>query len=359
MGAVDKRPNGRWRARWREYPNGPQRSRTFDRKLDAERWLVKVQHDQLTGAYVTPELGRTTFRDVADVYLERGVWKPRSRKAAVEKLRYSLDRFGSRAVSSIRRGEVQSFVTGLTLAPATVKVVHQHLAAVLEVAVDDGLIVANPARKVKLPRPEAGQVVPMTRAEVDALTEAAASWFRAAIMLGAGLGLRQSEAAGLTVDRVDFLRRSVRVDRQWQQASGGQRGRFATPKTDSSARTIPAAPEVLDVLAAHIATYGPGGSDGFLVHRHGAPVDAARWGYYVRRARQAAGLDDRLSFHDLRHFFASALIASGCSVKAVQNALGHKSAKLTLDVYSHLWPGDEDRIRQAVTAVFSPAASSG
>jgi integrase len=53
-------------------------------------------------------------------------------------------------------------------------------------------------------------------------------------------------------------------------------------------------------------------------------------------------------FHDLRHGYASMLIAGGCSVKAVQKALGHASSATTLNLYVHLWPGDEDRIRHAV-----------
>ena len=56
------------------------------------------------------------------------------------------------------------------------------------------------------------------------------------------------------------------------------------------------------------------------------------------------------------HAFASALISAGCSVKAVQRALGHASASTTLDTYGHLWPGDEDRIRQAVDAAHAQRA---
>jgi integrase len=52
-----------------------------------------------------------------------------------------------------------------------------------------------------------------------------------------------------------------------------------------------------------------------------------------------------IRFHDLRHAFASMLIPAGCSVKAVSAALGHSAAATTLNLYSHLWRGDEDRIR--------------
>ncbi len=62
-----------------------------------------------------------------------------------------------------------------------------------------------------------------------------------------------------------------------------------------------------------------------------------------------------MTFHDLRHHYASALIAAGCSIKAVQEALGHANASETLDTYSHLWPTDEDRIKDAIAAVHDPS----
>lgn len=51
--------------------------------------------------------------------------------------------------------------------------------------------------------------------------------------------------------------------------------------------------------------------------------------------------------HDLRHFYASGLIASGCDVVTVQRPLGHRSATVTLITYSHLWPDAKDRTRAA------------
>jgi len=50
------------------------------------------------------------------------------------------------------------------------------------------------------------------------------------------------------------------------------------------------------------------------------------------------------------------LISAGCSVKAVSSALGHANAATTLNLYSHLWPGDEDRIRDAVDLALAPRA---
>jgi len=59
-----------------------------------------------------------------------------------------------------------------------------------------------------------------------------------------------------------------------------------------------------------------------------------------------------MTFHTLRHYYASPLIQSGESVKAVQELLGHASAVETLDTYGHLWPGADDRIRSALDKEF-------
>ena len=111
---------------------------------------------------------------------------------------------------------------------------------------------------------------------------------------------------------------------------------------------IPADSWILEQLAAHLKRFGTG-ADGVVVHYEGRrPMDAAKFGYYVRMARKRAGLPRTVSFHDLRHFYASALINAGCSVKQVQLAVGRKSAHVTLDVHGHLWPGEEERLRDAI-----------
>ena len=53
-------------------------------------------------------------------------------------------------------------------------------------------------------------------------------------------------------------------------------------------------------------------------------------------------------FHDLRHYYASMLIASGADVKVVQTRVRHASGKTTLDTYAHLWPDSDDSTRAAI-----------
>ena len=355
MASIDRRPNGKYRARWREFPRGPQKTRTFARKVDAERCLVDVQYRLLSGTYVAPEHARTTLRDYVAEHVARQPWRSSTADVAANALDHAVRVLGDRPLGSIRKSDVQAFVSGLTLAPSTVATTFQHLNTLLEAAADDGVIARNPARGVKLPARSTGEIVPPTVEKVELLVDAAPVWFRPAVVLGAGLGLRQAEASGLTADRVLWLERAVRVDRQWITRHG--LAEFGPPKSAASNRTIPASSFVLDFLAEHVGRR----HTGHVLHRAGEPVNYNDFGYHWRRTVLAAGLGqvvrdggrkqyEGLRYHDLRHAFASLLISAGCSVKAVQHALGHASAATTLNLYSHLWPGDEDRIRHAVDA---------
>jgi integrase len=74
----------------------------------------------------------------------------------------------------------------------------------------------------------------------------------------------------------------------------------------------------------------------------------------LRKARsEVKGLPAGFRYHDLRHYFASLLIASGGDVKSVQARLRHASAKTTLDTYGHIWPDRDESTRAAVDTVLS------
>ncbi len=80
--------------------------------------------------------------------------------------------------------------------------------------------------------------------------------------------------------------------------------------------------------------------------------------WQLQRAFRAAqtqvdGLPAGFRFHDLRHYYASLLIASGLDVKVVQTRLRHASAKTTLDTYGHLWPDSDDTTRAAIAVVIA------
>jgi hypothetical protein len=144
------------------------------------------------------------------------------------------------------------------------------------------------------------------------------------------MGLRQGECFGLTVDRVDFLRRTVRVDRQLVSARGGV-PEFGPPKSKAGFRTVPIPDVVGSTLAEHLARYGPGPSGLVFVNTLGQPLRRNTAGSMWHRAADCSGLPRWASFHYLRHFHAWLLIDRGCSVKAVvQKRLGHQTVMETL-----------------------------
>jgi integrase len=352
MASITKVTGG-YRARWRT-PDGASRSKTFARKLDADRHLTSIEHTKLTGTYVDPRAGRVTVADYAAGWQASRVHRASSaERLDVYLRRHVLPHLGARPIGSLRHSEVQAWVRRLSedLAPGTVESVFRGLSGMMRSAVRDRIITANPCDDVVLPRRPKCEVIPPTVDEVATLLGAMPERYRILGVLAAGAGLRQGEALGLTVDRVDFLRRSLRVDRQLVTLVG-QAPTWAPPKSEASVRTVPLADVVLDELSAHLATF-PAGPDGLVcTYQDGGPIKRNRFGAMWRQSVARAGLERSFRYHDLRHHFASALIAGNCSIKAVQHALGHASAKETLDTYAHLWPDSDDLTREAINTAW-------
>jgi integrase len=145
----------------------------------------------------------------------------------------------NRRLGTITRCDVQAFVTVVSgkVAASTTETVYAVLRAMMQHAVDDDpqVIPSNPCTRIRLPKARKRVVEPMPIAGVLALLDAITPRYRVAVALGAGLGLRQGEAFGLTLPRVDFLRRKVHV------LSQAQRGQLeADLKTEALTRTVPA-----------------------------------------------------------------------------------------------------------------------
>lgn len=355
MASIDKRPDGRYRARWREYPGGPQKTQQFDRKADAVRFLDGIRGDLAHGLYIDPGAGRILFKEYAEQWRAGQVHRSSTASQAETYLRlHAYPMLGPRPIGAIRRSETQAWVKNRSgvLAPGSVELVFRWVSTIFKSAVGDRLIASSPCIRIALPKRDDTEVVPLGVTEVAALADAVPDRYRALIVFAAGMGLRQGECFGLIVDRVDFLRRQVRVDRQLIAAPLGV-PEFGPPKTKAGFRTVPMPEVVGTTLAAHLARYGPGSSGLVFTNTLGRPLRRNTAGDMWHRAAAAAKLPAWATFHDLRHFYASLLIAKGCSVKTVQSCLGHQSAIETLDTYGHLWPDSDDETRNAVDQVLA------
>lgn len=160
--------------------------------------------------------------------------------------------------------------------------------------------------------------MPPTVAQVEAMASAIPPYLRAAIVVLAGSGLRIGELLGLKVSDIDFKSGTIRVERQRLQS-----GLIGPPKTGKSRRTVPVGEVVTDALLAHLAARPT--KEWLFTMEEGGPLNYRRWKTEwncARRALQkaeneAASCEDRKAVelphmvtHDLRHFYASALIAA-------------------------------------------------
>ncbi|HEX6076348.1 MAG TPA: site-specific integrase [Micromonosporaceae bacterium] len=245
-------------------------------------------------------------------------------------------------------------MSGLKLSPSSVRPVVGLLRSVFLAAVRDRVIGVNPAGGVKLPELPRKRVQPLTVDQVQALADEIPPEYRALVVVGAGAGLRPGELLGLQFGDIDFLRKLVKVQRQVQQTAG--HGIYGGPlKTRQSYRTVPVGEVVITALSEHVRQWP---TEGHLFTNRSGGLLGYRWfGKAIwRPAVAAAGLATDTGMHALRHFFASALIRSGLSVRVVSERLGRASAAVTLGVYSHLWPDDEQQSRDAIDQLFSPSA---
>ena len=174
------------------------------------------------------------------------------------------------------------------------------------------------------------------------------------VLLAAGAGLRQGEAFGLALDRIDADAGMITIDRQVVVVD--RYPVLAPPKTSASLRDVPMPRSLLDAVNDHSARLKLGASDVLCRTPRGTLL---RRDYYNREiwkpAIAAARLARDTTFHDLRHTFASTALAEGVPISEVSRWLGHKSITTTVDLYGHLVPEASGRARDALDNAFRPA----
>lgn len=357
MASIQKRPDGRWRARYRDEA-GKEHAKHFPRKIDAQKWLDGVTAAVVSGSYVDPKAGRVTFRSFFNEWASRQIWTSGTARAMDLSVRCTT--FETLELSRIRPSHVEAWVKKMVqdgLAPTTVKTRFNNVRSVFRGAVQDRLITSDPGVGIRLPRvrKQAHAMSIPTPGEVGRIMAAADDWFRPMIALCAFAGLRLGEASAVQLSDIDFLRRKLTVSRQVQRPIGVP-AEVRLPKYGSE-RVVNVPEALTHMLSRHVEVYGIHGKSAWLFSTAGdLPVHVNTLSEWWRKLVRSQGLEG-LKLHDCRHFFASGLIAAGCDVVTVQRAMGHSSATTTLNTYSHLWPTAEDRTRKAAADLMQTALS--
>jgi integrase len=255
-------------------------------------------------------------------------------------------------LGSLRYNEIQAWANRLPVAPRTAKTILAVFQSCLKAAVIDDLISKSPAVGVKSPKVARRRLVVPTLEDVEEITEAMYGRYAIAVRLAAEAGLREGEILGLRVEDLDLLGRKVSVYRQAQTLRGGV-ALDLPPKSEAAYRTVGLASATVEAIALHLATYPA--RDGLVITTaSGRPVRRSTFNEAWTRAKEEAKVENpALRFHDLRHRYASVLIAAGLDALTVRTLMGHSSITETFDTYGHLFPNQSDRATQAVAAAIS------
>ena|GEM_PF-4845151 len=277
-----------------------------------------------------------TFADYFTDYASRQIWTLQSARTIGVAARGFPER--DMPLAQIQPRHIEAWIRAMHdagLTPNTIRTRVASVRAVLNAAVRDGLVEANPVVGVRLPRTtgRSKSLALPTDRQIAHLVASSPEPYDLVFALCAYAGLRIGEARGLRWDDVDLERGTLTVRRQLQLVPGGGQ-QAVRPKYDSY-RTVPLSQELAPLLSGRRRDPSEAvvaGLEGVAVH----PGSIQRvWS----RQKAACGIADTFRIHDMRHWYASRQIDSGANILTVQRRMGHARASTTLDVYAHAFGG--------------------
>lgn len=358
-----------YRVRWRE-TDGRARAKTFRRKVEADRFAAMVSADIVRGHYIDPDAGKVRFDDYAAQWLAAQTFEEGTVEMVELRFRlHVMPHLGSRNLADIQPSTIQGWLRTLTgLSGNYQKVMYANVSSVFTAAVDDGLIPKNPCKapSVRRPKSDPRKLKPWTREQAMSVRDQLPDQFKLVVDLGIGLGLRQGEIFGLSLDDIDLNTGEIEIKRQ-VKLLGSNRQLFGLPK-GRKIRTVPLPDRVLELINDHVTRYPPRSvtlpwdkSDGpertfdlILYSRESRALNRNYFNPKIwRPALRAAGLEAKREngCHALRHFYASTLLDAGESILALSEYLGHADPGFTLRTYTHLMPSSTERTKAAIDAM--------
>ncbi|MGW5939741.1 tyrosine-type recombinase/integrase [Streptomyces celluloflavus] len=378
----------RWQLRYRD-PLGKQRKENYDRKVDAEAAAAAVDNDLRQGKYVDPTEAKKTLKTYAREWLGDATAGIGTVDAYTGIVRNHIEpHLGHLELRALNRPSlIQNWMKklqGAGLEASTIGLVNSVLSAMLDAAVEDGLLPKNPCKSssVKLPSKPKRKIIPWSLERVHAVTAELPHRMQCGGKLAFGCGLRQGEVFGFSEDELDFDRGVVHINQQIKLVRSTMV--FAPPK-GNRLRTVPMSDRLAAALKAHMKEYPPVPvalpwikPDGeprtyrlLFIDDQGRAYHRSVFNQYVWKGaladagvipprekgspRYAAAPDDGI--HAYRHAYASVLLDAGESIKALPEYLGHSDAGFTLRTYTHLMPNSESRTRRAMDAAFARAGT--
>lgn len=337
MGHIRRRPNGKYQGTVK-LSGGRRIYRTHSVKRVVKDWIRERERERDRGERVIDAVaaGRVTMADWFDRWYATLTVEPHTRDSYASAWRvHGKPHLGKYPVTvdQVTLREWQAKLQHAGVGPRSRAVVLSTVSGMLKLAVEAGLIAANPCVGMPRPRSASKRIRYLDADEEARLLEQLAGTDRTMVELMLDTGLRWGEAAGLRSDAVDWTRRQIHV-----RGVMTPRGWRDYPKSEDGKRTVPVSAEVLEQLAPLA------GGGLLLVGERGGRLHYRNWLRNVwHPARIAGELSDDVVPHVLRHTYASRLVMAGVDLYRVQALLGHESPQTT-QRYAHLRPDAFDGI---------------
>lgn len=340
-----------WLVRWRD-ADGKSREKSYpwNFKTVANDYAAKVEGDKIQG--VREVTSTVKFGEYAEKVIRQRTGTDGSKQRYRSVLRLHLGDLSGRKLATVAQD--RSGIKTLLLETLPDKGVGRAQIALCQVVITS--TVAEAVRENEIPRHNLSGIRPpakdetvndeliamCTNAMVEKLAAGMPPELALTIWLARGCGLRQSEAKAVKITDFDPYLTTLTLARQ---VSSGTSTSVLKSRKPGETRTLPVPVYVAERVREHVAAFGT--HDGYLftgqVSRF---VSTSTFGRAWRTARDAAGLPAEFVYHDLRHVYASHMLANGIDLPAVSKWLGHRSVDITAKIYAHSLPKTFDRARE-------------
>lgn len=326
-----KNEHGEWKTKSKQGFKTQKESKPWQ-----EATIGKLKEKLELASKLNEEYRETTFKEFKEIYLkELELYREPNTVAAYNAAFEKFNSLDNKSITDIKFLDIKDIVNDMLkeeLETSTIDGYVGRLRTLFDIAINDYKIISeNPLKesKIKLPRSkETEKIKTLTHDELDRLLSTIKpERDRMITIIASKCGLRAGEIAGLTWDDVDLENMDLIVNKQWKKLASGNHG-FGTPKSPNSYRKVPIPIAIIEEFKSYKKTCIREIKHDRLFIENMTSSMCTRFNYKFKRL----GFD--ISLHDLRHTYATNLVAKGIDFKTIAEYMGD-TVEMVIKAYAH------------------------